>query len=521
MMNGDRKKQIEDLATLLKQACEELANAVSSKNTEVALRLLEDCQSSAICLGEMIEKDEGEGFITVSILEEYCDLVYHLHEGLVQEQTADGDSIFLSLKKLSDRILDSIIKDIKVKKEAVFLPYKASMWDALESVWQAADADPEWDAYVIPIPYYDRRPDGSLGQLHYEGSQFPSYVPVTSYREYDLEKRRPDVVFIHNPYDGYNRVTSVHPDFYSEELKKYTGRLVYIPYFVLEDSDTDNPKWLDSVKHFCLSAGVVISDQVYVQSETLRQIYIDTLTKEYGAGSRTRWQHKIYGTGSPKLDRLLHTKKEDLSIPDSWQKLIRCSDGNSKRVILYNTSIASLLEARQQMFIKMQDVFRIFREHQEEAVLWWRPHPLIESTIRSMLPHLLEEYRRLVASYRAEGFGIYDDTSDMTNALMFCDAYYGDKSSLTLLSRKTGKPVMLQNVNLLLCDTVLQTPSKDSAESPAAQRKRMLERPYMEDDFINLYSLLELPEPSDSECVLCEPCGTAIWEQSKNLPHYF
>ena len=26
----------------------------------------------------------------------------------------------------------------------------------LESVWQAADSDPYCDAYVIPIPYYDK-----------------------------------------------------------------------------------------------------------------------------------------------------------------------------------------------------------------------------------------------------------------------------------------------------------------------------------------------------------------------------
>ena len=32
------------------------------------------------------------------------------------------------------------------------------MWDSLESVWQAADADPDCDAYVVPIPYYDTPP---------------------------------------------------------------------------------------------------------------------------------------------------------------------------------------------------------------------------------------------------------------------------------------------------------------------------------------------------------------------------
>ena len=38
---------------------------------------------------------------------------------------------------------------MKVRKEVVFLPYKASMWDSLESVWKAAEEDPDCVAYVF------------------------------------------------------------------------------------------------------------------------------------------------------------------------------------------------------------------------------------------------------------------------------------------------------------------------------------------------------------------------------------
>ena len=56
-------------------------------------------------------------------------------------------------------------------------------------------------------------------------------MPVVRYEEYDFEKRRPDMIFIHNPYDEYNYVTSVHPFFYSQSLKQFTDLLVYIPYY--------------------------------------------------------------------------------------------------------------------------------------------------------------------------------------------------------------------------------------------------------------------------------------------------
>ena len=108
------------------------------------------------------------------------------------------------------------------KKEVVFLPYKASMWDSLESVWQAAEEDGQCDAYVIPIPYYDKNPDGSLGEMHYEGEEYPEYVPIVSWKEYDISEHYPDVIYIHNPYDNWNYVTTVHPDFYASKLCQYT-----------------------------------------------------------------------------------------------------------------------------------------------------------------------------------------------------------------------------------------------------------------------------------------------------------
>lgn len=68
---------------------------------------------------------------------------------------------------------NSYNQEIHGVNEVVFLPYKASMWDSLESVWRKYDADPEWRAKVVPIPYYDKNADGSFGEYHYEGNEYP------------------------------------------------------------------------------------------------------------------------------------------------------------------------------------------------------------------------------------------------------------------------------------------------------------------------------------------------------------
>jgi hypothetical protein len=83
------------------------------------------------------------------------------------------------------------------------------------------------------------------------------------------------------------------------------------------------------------------------------------------------------------------------------------------------------------------------------VALLWRPHPLIKATIESMRPQLWEVYDKIVEAYRNEGWGIYDDTTDMDRAVILSDAYYGDRSSVVQLYQKTGKPMLIQNVAAL------------------------------------------------------------------------
>ena len=117
------------------------------------------------------------------------------------------------------------------KFEVAFFCYKASMSDCFESVYFAAKKDPSCDAYFVPIPYFDKNPDGSFGQEHYEGEgYYSSDYELTNWQEYDVDNRRPDVIFIMNPYDDGNKVTSIHPFFYSKRLKQHTDCLIYIEY---------------------------------------------------------------------------------------------------------------------------------------------------------------------------------------------------------------------------------------------------------------------------------------------------
>lgn len=446
-MRNAQKQEVLGCIESLHQAHEEIKKALSGGNYSLAQNMLGQCQEFAVSLGENIEKLDGEGHAAVACLEGYCETLYHVYEELESGNAGSG-KIYKKLRRQLLRVESSARNDIKARKEVVFLPYKASMWDSLESVWKAADEDPDCDAYVIPIPYYDKNPDGSFREKHYEGEQYPEYVPVVSYESYDFEKRRPDIIFIHNPYDDYNHVTSVDSFFYSKNLKQFTEKLVYIPYFILGEIKPDDRQAVEEMKHFCVVPGVMNADKVIVQSEDMRQVYVNVLAEAAGKQTRGYWEEKVLGIGSPKTDKVLKTQKENLVVPDEWLKIIEKPDGSWKRIVFYNTSVSALLQNGEKMLGKMRDVLHAFKENRDEVTLLWRPHPLIKATIESMRPYLWREYKEIVDRYLEEGWGIYDDTADIDRAVGMSNAYYGDRSSVTVLVEQCQKYVLLQRTEV-------------------------------------------------------------------------
>lgn len=452
-MSRTLRKQLFTIEDLLEKANKMLEKRLfaSAIDEDVLIELISDCQNSAISMGEQIERLYGEGTKCVSLLEQYCENLYLLTQAF--DDASKKRELYNTLNKQLKKLRGLMTSELPDKLEIVFFPYKASMWDSLESVYLAAREDPDCDAYCVPIPYFDRNADGSLGQMHYEGDEYPKNIEITDWQTYNLEERKPDVIYIHNPYDEWNTVTCVPERYFARNLRNYTEKLVYIPYFVLGEIEPDDQKTIDSMKHFCFTPGVIYAHKVIVQSEKMRQIYINEYIKEAKRlgfpVDRKALEEKILGTGSPKYDKVLKTQKQHLDIPAEWMRIIQRSDGSFKKIIFYNTSINGLLHHDEKMLEKMKDVFKIFQECKEDVALLWRPHPLIQNTIEAMRPKLWEEYHKIVEEYCKEGWGIYDDSADLDRAIVLCDAYYGDGSSVVPLCQKAGKPVMIQNVDIL------------------------------------------------------------------------
>lgn len=383
-----------------------------------------DAQEGALAISEFIKQVDGEEAPTVTLLEEYCQLLYR------------ANNIELAMQEQITKVENSVREDLKPAKiEIVFLCYSASMSDSVFTIYQAAKADPNCEAVWLPIPYFELGSDGSIGAARFDGIEcYDDTVECFDWRKYDINARHPDIIVTYAPYDEGNYVTRIHPDFFCRRLRELTDLLVYVPYYVSADT-------LD--KHLCTVAGCVYAHKVVVQSEKIRDIYIDEFKKMFGRRFGNP-EEKFIALGSPKFDAVLNTKREHILLPDTWKKLIGDVGHDPKKVVLYNTSVSAILEGNELYLKKLRQVLDTFRRR-EDVVLLWRPHPLSKSTFSSMRPKLLGEYEQVLEDYKREGWGIFDDSPDIHRAIAVSDAYYGDGSSVVPMYGITGKPILIQH----------------------------------------------------------------------------
>ncbi len=425
-MRKAMKENIMDVFKTIYEAHGIVKQYINDDKRENAYELLCDCQNTAVDLGNAIYEVEGDSFGGLHFFEEYCEVVY---QTAMSKEIGGEEAQSLLDERLS--AAEAAVAEAPVKLEIVFLPYKSSMWDSLESIWRAADADPDCNARVIPIPYYDRNPDHSFGTMHYEGKDFPDYVPITHYSEYDIESNHPDIIYIHNPYDGNNYVTSVAPEFYSNKLNKHTEHLVYVPYHITGYYGSLNTSFNN------IAPAMYNADTFVVQSEKMKEYFV------YGGIPA----NKIAVLGNPKTD-FVRNGLEEVAISQSWIDIL-----HSKKVILLNTSISTFLTTTN--WTEVMNNLIDFFEKNNECVLIWRAHPLLRTTVASMRPQLLAEYDAVSERMERSNNIIVDTEPSANPALKVCDGMISDYSSLVMQLTLTGKPTLVTDGSEKKRDTVI------------------------------------------------------------------
>ena len=335
---------------------------------------------------------------------------------------------------------------VRERREVVFLPFRAKYWKYMEEEWLRTTNEENTDVYVIPIPYYEKMTYGLNGDIHYEADGFPDYVPITPFDKYDFDTRIPDRIVIQNPYDEYDCAITTHPRFYTGMLRQVTPELVYIPYFMIDDSSLDDEKTRYTADFFVKTPGVVRADKVYLQSSPVRDLYIEKLCEFVGEDTKPVWEEKLEVREYIKPVVSEGIREED--IPQEWWKYLLDDNNEGKKVILFHTNVSDIVMLKDKYFDKLRSVLETFNQQSDVMTVIWHAHPDTQAVLEVKYPDLWDTYTEILNEYFKDDFGIYDDRADYSRSVAIADAYYGDRDAILHDFVRTGRPVMIMNVNI-------------------------------------------------------------------------
>ncbi|MFC5401736.1 hypothetical protein [Cohnella soli] len=381
---------------------------------------IEECSAALAAILNQLDKEESSPPQSKQMLLE----IQAAFAALYADGSLINDIAIKTLDKQVKVLRETVAAEIKPKLNIVFFPYKASMWDSLESIYEAAAKDSNCVAKVVPIPYYQLSNDNAFGT--YEGDFFPSHIPITHYNAYSLENEQPDIIYVHNIYDEYNTLTRVHEMYFTSNLKQYTEMLVYVPYhvssFVLPvEGDRSMAYDIPTIKNV---------DKVIIVNEPLKQMAIRSGVPE----------GKLLAMGSPKLDALNKALNTEIEYPLEWRERIA-----GKTVYLINTEVmffASNVHFRLEWLTHFFNIPRI----DNDSIIIWRPHPLTQISVMKYSPNLTEYYVNLTDSIRNKDplykHIILDESADYIPALMAADVMITHVGSLLISYLLTEKKVL-------------------------------------------------------------------------------
>ena len=448
---GRESEETENFEKLAVEVCEEL---IACDDPVVA-------QELAVDFGTMIESLYAEGLPVVNELEHYCELQYEKSSD--SEKTNEKTNVKTYKQEIYNSveiIKQSLQRDIFNLCDAVFIVTKASQWRYVERKCDEL-LDSGARVYVVVVPYYHKRFDGSLYDECFEYEQFVNIlgrktegrtdnrkVKIVRYDEYNMSLHYPDYVYIQNPYDRWDGGESIHPSYYTDYIVNNCKRMIYVPSFVVDDFDVNQYREYHNMACYTLVPGVVRADKVLVQSEQMRDAYIQKLTEWAGEESRLIWEQKLCAAGGQKQ---CVESREELqakalnTIPESWKEKIFKADGSRKKIIIYHNEAAFFIENREKAIEKIRRSFRVFEDSADNVVMIWDIGKAAIQAVVRVAPELKDDIISL--KEEAGRIGIHDE-NDINELTKLTDAYYGDGSYISRMCSYYGKPVMIESVEI-------------------------------------------------------------------------
>ena len=423
-----------------------LLNKDSGLSYEDIITYLSELQNNIVSFGTLTESIKGEDCKTVKLLEQYLEVIYKVakyvqkfDEGISYEASAESKYAECDegVKDTFASISEAIDSEIVNRRSVLFLPVKAKHFSSMRMAYEMETATPDTDVYVMPLPYYYKEYDGSFkDEMHIDTEEFiKANIPVTDYSRFDLSLLCPEKIYINSAYDEYNMAVSVDTRFYARNVKKYTEKLIYIPYFKLMEFDRANyPCWYN-MQYYCTVPGVVMADKVYVQSENTRKVYIDKLNEWVGDEKYTEiWEQKIdvYNESCEE-----HSEDE-------------LRDAGSEKTIVWFVSAGSLAEFGDRYIEKAYRNLDVFALSKDKLKVLLNSEPFLDEMIKNYSDELYKKWTGFIDEFNRSGIGevVSQVEEKSVDVLLKATAYYGDPSYICKDFILMKKPVMLQNVEV-------------------------------------------------------------------------
>ncbi len=468
--NNGYKNLLKEMLHSLEQTVSNLKQVCSVREKEQLIQKnivqLENMQQTAIDMGTLIESVKGEGTKTVKGLEELCELIYEC-----SVQLGQSDDIAACITAMQNKIAEAeqlLQTELLTQNEAVIFIDKAEHWQYIEWYWKKLIKTGNTGIFIVPLPYFYKKYDGTCYASKYEFEEIKkcidcsmqqsqdknveSCTKVVDYNEFDVKLHHPEQIIIQNPYDEWNQAITLPEDFYSRNLQKYTDQLVYIVPFRVEEFTKESYREYHNMQYYCTMPGVVRSDVTYVQSENMREVYIQKLIEFAGEDTRAVWEKKIAvaeNIEAGNTDGKAKEKNKILSAGDTCQ--YQQSEKLCRKKMAFFVQVGLTIQYKEKMLKKLESVLKIFKGSQEKVALVWVGDKEHDVYLRDYDSEFAKKYDAIRENFQKEGWGIYLDRADasVSELVEMCDAYYGSASHIALEFEVKKKPVMIMDVEVI------------------------------------------------------------------------
>lgn len=439
------KAQIDDaLKTLTSECMEELKRRLDvilsvplpdgTGPSEEDIREFIQLSSDLIMLIEQVKgEDNAAASCAVSELHKFNEKMTVLL-GMTSESF---ETVKYSLEAAFSDTCDSVKKRVLDRREVLFVLTGPDRLSSILKYYKKECLRDDTDIYVVPVPYLIKDP---LGNVISDEEEAASLLPYDEYlkfvkREhlceyymYEPSLHCPDEIYIQDPYDGENPLLTIPPQYYAENLRRYTDRLIFVQFGKTADFGPEDVTDQVNMKHYVTSPGVVYSDEVYIYSKKIKEQYVNCLIKFAGEETKKIWEERIKVTDMSENSEEKKSKK----------RIMYCIGANE--MFEYGEKVTDALLDRFKTFLDASDGINVgvtlFPDDRKE---WTNANSRIASKVFKVIDDAASKDNVEVVSFEGQTY---------EEAAAGYDAYYGSPSPYVLMFTQAKKPAMLSDYSI-------------------------------------------------------------------------